>query len=68
MSSKRYRLACVPIEDSDQPAYLFSLIRVIDRCSLGSQGSIVSSGGKVRLMRLCGCQLEPYALKSSVFM
>ena len=28
--SKRYKLACVPIDDSDQPAHPHSLIRAFD--------------------------------------
>ena len=52
-SSKRYTLACVPIEDSDQPAHPRSLIRVFDGRSMGSKGSNVSSGGKLRLWSDC---------------
>ena len=48
VSSEMYMLACAPIEDSDQPAHPRSLIRVFDRSSMGSLGSIVSSGGKLR--------------------
>ena len=43
MSSKRYRLAYAPIEDSDQPVHLHILIRVINGGSIGSQGSNVSN-------------------------
>ena len=32
-------LTCVPIEDSDQPEHPHSLIRILDGCSMGSQGS-----------------------------
>ena len=39
VSSKRYRLACAHIEDSDQPAHLLTLIRVFNGQSIGSQGS-----------------------------
>ena len=41
VSNKRYKLACVSIEDSDQPMYSCSLIKVYNRCSMvtGSQGS-----------------------------
>ena len=46
-------MACVPIEDSDQPVHPCSLIKVFDGRSMGSQGSKVSSGGKLRLIRLC---------------
>ena len=49
VSSKRYKLAYGPIEDSDQPAHPCSLIRVFDGCSVDSHGSNVSSGGKLRL-------------------
>ena len=44
-----YKLAFAPIEDSDQPAYSHSLIRVCDGRSMGSQGSKVSLGRKLRL-------------------
>ena len=49
LSSKSYKLACAPIEDSDQSAHSRSLIRVFNERSIGSQGFSVSSGGKVRL-------------------
>ena len=49
VSSKRYTLACEPIEDSDQPRYPRSLIRAFVGRSMGSQVSNVSSGGKLRL-------------------
>ena len=49
VSNKRYKLACVPIEDSDQPLHPCSLIRVFDERSMDSQGSGVSSGEKLRL-------------------
>ena len=47
-SSKIYKLTCAPIEDSDQAAHLRSLICVFDGRFKGSQGSNVSSGGKLR--------------------
>ena len=47
MSSKKYELACAPIEDSDQPAHLHSLLRVFDGLSMGMQGSNVSSSLKL---------------------
>ena len=50
VSSKIYKLACAPIEDSDQTAHLRSLIRVFNERSLGSQASNVSLGGKLRLL------------------
>ena len=43
VSSKRYKLACLSIKDSDQPGHPLSLISIFDVCSVGSQGSIVSS-------------------------
>ena len=49
VSSKRHKLACAPIEDSDQPAHLRCLIRVVDGRSMGSQRPNVSSGEKLRL-------------------
>ena len=52
-SSKRYKLACVPIKDSDQPAHLHSLIRVFNGHSMGSQSPHVSSGRKPRLKSDC---------------
>ena len=54
--SRKYNLACAPIEDSDQTAHLRSLIRVFDGRSMGSQGSNSSSGGKKKTqIRPCGC-------------
>ena len=54
MSSKRYKLAYMPIEDSDQHAHLHILIRVYNGHSIGSQGSNVSSSGvKLRLSPDC---------------
>ena len=51
---KRYKLANVPIEDSDQPVHLLSLIRVFNGQSIGSQASNVSSSGvKLRLRPDC---------------
>ena len=37
VSSKRYKSACAPDEDSDQPVHLRSPIRVFDVCSMDSQ-------------------------------
>ena len=54
VSSKRHKLASVPIEDSDQPAHLRCLISVVDGRSMASQGSNVSSSGKLRLWSGCG--------------
>ena len=54
VSSLRYKLACVPIEDSVLPAHPHSRIRVFNGHSMGSQGSKISSDGKLRLIRLCG--------------
>ena len=54
MSSIGYKLACALIEDSDQPAHTRRLIRVFDGRSMGSKGSNVSSGGKLRKLRLFG--------------
>ena len=48
MPNKRYKLACAPIEDSDQTAQMHSLIRVFDGYSLGSQWFNVSSCRKLR--------------------
>ena len=48
VSSKRYKLEGSLIEDSDQTAHPRSLIRVFDERYMGSQGSIVSSGRKLR--------------------
>ena len=47
--SKNYKLACAHIKDSDQPAQWRRLIRVFNGRSIGSQGSNISSGGKLRL-------------------
>ena len=47
--SKRYKLACAPIKDTYQTAYPRSLSRVFDGCSMGRQGSNVSSDGKLSL-------------------
>ena len=46
MSSKRYKFACVPIEDSDQHAHLRKLIRVFDGRAMGSQWTNDSSDRK----------------------
>ena len=54
VSSKWYKLARAPIEDSDQPTLPRSLIRVFDGCSFGSQGLKFSSGGTKTLIRLRG--------------
>ena len=49
VSSKRDTLACVHIKDSDQPAHLGSLISLQWALyAMGSQGSNISSGGKLR--------------------
>ena len=40
MSSRRYKLPCVPIEDSDQPAHMHSLIWFFNGHSVDSQGPI----------------------------
>ena len=48
MSSKVYKFACAPIEDSDKTARMRSLIRVFDRRSMGSQESNVYSDVKLR--------------------
>ena len=53
MSTKRYKLACAPIKDIDQHPH--SLIRVFNGRSMGSQGSNISLGRKLRLIRLCKC-------------
>ena len=42
VSSKRHMLASAPIEDSNKPALMRSLIRVFDVRSMCSQGSNVS--------------------------
>ena len=49
VTTKTYKLACAPIEDSDQAAHPRSLIRVFDGRSMGSQGYNVSSDGELRL-------------------
>ena len=36
MSNTGYNLTNMPVEDSDQPAHPRNLIRVFDRCSVGS--------------------------------
>ena len=54
VSNKRYKLACAPIEDSDQPVHPQSPIRIFDGHSMGRQGSNISSGRKI-LIRLHGC-------------
>ena len=52
-SSKRYKLACSPIKDSDQPAHSCSLIRVFDWRSTCSQGSNEFPGWKLKLWSGC---------------
>ena len=47
VSSKRYKLTCTPIKDSDQPAHPQSLIRVFNVRSMGNEGSNVSSHRKL---------------------
>ena len=42
VSGKRYKLACTPMEDSNQPVHPCSLTRVCDGFTLCSQGSNVS--------------------------
>ena len=49
MSSKKFKLACAPNKDSDQTVQMHRLIKVFVGCSMGSQGSNISSGGKLRL-------------------
>ena len=49
VSSKRYKLAYAPIEDSDQPAQVRRLISVFDERPVGIQRSNVSSDEKLRL-------------------
>ena len=55
VTSKRFKLASVPIKYSDQPVHPQSLISIFDRCSMGSQGSNVSSDKTKTLIRLMGC-------------
>ena len=56
VSSKRYKLACAPIQDChDQPAPPHSLIGVCNGLSLGSQGPTVSSWVKLRFQSDCRC-------------
>ena len=47
------KLVCAPIEDADQHAHPHILIRVIDGHSIGSQGSNISSGRKLRFCSDC---------------
>ena len=54
VSCQRYLLPCAPIKDSDQPAQPCSLIRVLNGHTIGSQGSNISSVGKLRLIKLYG--------------
>ena len=51
--AKGTKLACAPIEDSDQTAHMRSLITVFDGRSIGSQGFTVSIGGTKRLCSDC---------------
>ena len=46
---------CAPIKDSDQTAQMRSLIWVFDGCSMGSQGSNISTKRILGLIRLCRC-------------
>ena len=52
---KTYLRKCAPSEDSDQRARSRSLISIITRRILGSQGFKFSSCGQQRLKRLHGC-------------
>ena len=47
VSSKRYKLACTPIEDSDPTEYLRNRIIVLDVRSMGNQGYNVYSDGRL---------------------
>ena len=49
------------IEHSNQTMYPRSLIGVFDWCCFGSQWSKDSSGGNLRLIRLCGCAYQFYS-------
>ena len=49
-----YKLVCESIKDSNQPARKRRMIRVFNERSMGSQGSNVSTGGKLRLWSDCG--------------
>ena len=53
ISSKRYMLACVPIEDSDQPAHIRSLVRVL--LYVWSRVPHFFRRKTKALLRLCGC-------------
>ena len=55
MSSKRYKLAYAPIEDSDVPAHLRSLIRVFKGHIICSKGFNVLRRKTKTLTRLCVC-------------
>ena len=46
--SKMYNLSCAPIEDSDQPAHPYSLIRVSELALWVAYVPTFSSGGKLR--------------------
>ena len=61
-----HKLACGPIEDSDQPAHPFSLIRVIDERSMGArrQESNNSSCSNVR-PRLRGYMYKSFSMLNS---
>ena len=67
-SNQSHKLTSAPIVDSDQPAHLHCLIRVVDRCSMGSQESQIFIRQKtMTLIRMCKCTLicifayQPYA-------
>ena len=47
--SKRYKFACTPIDDSDQPARMRRLNIVFDGRSMGSPEPNVSTAEKLRL-------------------
>ena len=55
MYCKRYKLACAPIKDTDQPAHPCSLIIVFHGCSIDRQGPNIYSGSNFRWSRLCEC-------------
>ena len=48
VSSKRYKLACAHIENSEQPAHPCNLIRVFDGRSMGSKGAYFSLRWKIK--------------------
>ena len=56
LTSIQYKLACAPINDSDQTVHLHSLIRVFDGCSVGRLGTNVSSCGRLKteqILQMC---------------